>query len=468
MKNLSLRTKLLAALLGVGLVALVATGGQAYRRAEAALRQASIDRLTSIREERKSQIETFFKNVRRDGLTLAESRDITDAMQEFKTAYRDLETEVARWPEEARARNRKKVEGYYLSEFLPRMQGLESELGGEEGRQYLPSDNASLLLQALFVVDNPNFEGSRDRLDRPAGGGRYAEVHSRLNPFLRSITRQLGYNDLFLIDQESGRIVYTVAKKVDLGTSLQSGPYRNSKLGRAFKAARNAIDADFVKLVDFESYTPSLGAPAAFVAAPIFKDGQRLGVVAMQVPLDRINAVMTGDRKWVKHGLGQTGETYLVGSDFRMRSDSRFFIEGEETYLKSLSATGVSADLIRLMQTHQSTVLFQQITTPAAKAALAGGTDTITQVDYRGEPGLASYAPLSTPDLDWAIVAKLDTVEAFAPVTALRRALLWTGAGVAALVVGIALVLVRSLTAPIRRLIAGMQVLGRGDLSQAC
>ena len=123
--------------------------------------------------------------------------------------------------------------------------------------------------------------------------------------------------------------------------------------------------------MDFESYTPSLGAPAAFVAASIFKDGRRVGVVALQIPLDRIDAVMTGDRKWEEYGLGRTGETYLVGSDFRMRSDSRFFLEDEKKYLESLAGRGVPADLIRLMQAHHSTVLFQQITTPAAKAALA-------------------------------------------------------------------------------------------------
>jgi len=117
------------------------------------------------------------------------------------------------------------------------------------------------------------------------------------------------------------------------------------------------------------------------------------------------------------------------------------------------------------MQTHQSTVLFQQITTEAATAALGGRSGTSAQLDERGEQVLASYAPLAIPGLDWAIVAKLDTVEAFAPVTALRRALLGTGAGIAVLIAVIALVLARSLTAPIHRLIAGTRILGRGELS---
>jgi len=464
-RNLSLRTKLLAALLGVGLVALVATGWQAYRRAEAALQQTSINHLTSIREERRRQIETYFGNVRRDALTLAESRDISGAMGEFTAAYRDLEAEVAREPEDARARYRTRVERYYRFDLLRRLQTLEPEFKVDESRRYLPADNASLALQALFIADNPNPEGSRDRLDRPAGGGRYAEVHAKFNPFIRSTTRQFGYDDLFLIDHENGRVVYTVAKKVDFGTSLMSGPYRNTKLGRVFRSARNTIEADFVKLVDFESYTPSLGAPAAFVAAPIFKDGRRRGVLALQIPLDRIDAVMTGDRKWQERGLGRTGETYLVGSDHRMRSDSRFFLEAPQQYLDKISERGVPGEPLRLMQAHQSTVLFQEITTAAAQAAFAGKTGTILQVDYRGEAVLASYGPLAIPDLDWAIVAKLDTAEAFAPVTTLRRALLGTGAGIAGLVVVLALVLARSLTAPIHRLIAGMGILGRGELS---
>src|SRR5207247_116050 len=204
----------------------------------------------------------------------------------------------------------------------------------------VPADDVTIALQALFIVNNPNPEASRDRLDRPVGAGRYGEAHARLKPVLRSMVRQFGYEDLFLIGHEDGRIVYTVAKKLEFGTSLLSGPYRNTRLSRAFRAARMAVEADFVQLVDFESYAPSLGAPAAFVAAPIFREGRRLGVVALQLPVDRINAVMTGDRKWETQGLGRTGETYLIGPDRRMRSDSRFFLTAPQRYLETAAQTG--------------------------------------------------------------------------------------------------------------------------------
>jgi len=437
------------------------TGWQAYQRAETSLRRAAVNQLASIRGERKRQIEAYFAGVRRDGSMFAESHDVAAAMRELKAAHRNFEAEVRAWPVDTRDRYRVELERYYEAAFVPRLRALEP---ARDARRYLPADGSTQVLQALFIAANPNPEASRDRLDRPAGGGRYAQAHAQFNPFLRAMVRRFGYDDLFLIDHEDGRVVYTVAKKVDFGTSLLSGPYRNTRLSRAFRAARSAVDADFVQLVDFESYAPSLGAPAAFVAAPIFERGRRLGVVALQLPLDRIDAVMTGDRRWQEGGLGRTGETFLVGQDGRMRSDSRFFLEAPESYLEMVAQTGVPADVIQLMRTHRRTVLFQQITSVAGQAALAGRTGVVTQLDYREQSVLASYAPVDIPDLRWGLVAKLDTAEAFAPAAALRRALWATAAAVAALVAVVALVLARSLTAPIRRLIAAMSTLGHGDL----
>src|SRR5207247_404801 len=93
-----------------------------------------------------------------------------------------------------------------------------------------------------------------------------------------------------------------------------------------------------------------------------------------------------------------------------------------------------------------------------------GRTGVLTELDYREQPVLASYSPLDVGDLRWGIVAQLDTAEAFAPAVALRRALLATAAGVTALVAVTAILLARSLTTPLRRLIVGMGRLGRGDL----
>src|SRR5438876_1018796 len=248
--------------------------------------RAAIQPRASIREERRLQIGAYLAGIRRDGMNLAESRAVIAAMRDFKAAFRAFTAEIARSPREVRDRYRTDIELYYRSSFLPRVRTLQSESSVDATGPYPESEDVTIALQALFIADNPNPEQSRDRLDRPAGTGRYADVHAGHNPVLRSVARQAGYDDLFLVDHETGRVVYSVAKKLDFATNVLSGPYRNTRLSRAFRAARVAIDADFVQLVDFESYLPSLGAPAAFVAAPIFDEGRRLGVLALQIPLE--------------------------------------------------------------------------------------------------------------------------------------------------------------------------------------
>src|SRR5262245_23185968 len=126
MRTVSLRTRLLAALAGVGLLTVLATGWQANRRGEASLRQAVINQLTSIRGERQREIENHFAGVRVDALTLAESRDVTGAMRAFRAAYRELESSVAAWPPERRRRYRADVERYYRTAFAPRLLALEA------------------------------------------------------------------------------------------------------------------------------------------------------------------------------------------------------------------------------------------------------------------------------------------------------------------------------------------------------
>jgi methyl-accepting chemotaxis protein len=42
---------------------------------------------------------------------------------------------------------------------------------------------------------------------------------------------------------------------------------------------------------------------------------------------------MTYDGNWEETGLGASGETYLVGSDYLMRSNGRFLLEDKESYL---------------------------------------------------------------------------------------------------------------------------------------
>lgn len=63
--------------------------------------------------------------------------------------------------------------------------------------------------------------------------------------------------------------------------------------------------------------------PVIFIGAPVFDDqGNDLGIAAIEIDIEAINAIMYENNP--HNGLGESGESYLVGSDFLMRSTSRF------------------------------------------------------------------------------------------------------------------------------------------------
>jgi hypothetical protein len=97
--------------------------------------------------------------------------------------------------------------------------------------------------------------------------------------------------NMFLIDPE-GNVVYRVCKDTDFTTNVTNDPYKESNLASAIAAARQAKGTGYVKIVDFKPYSPSYGAPAAFIATTIFNGSEFLGVLAFQLPVDKINIAL--------------------------------------------------------------------------------------------------------------------------------------------------------------------------------
>ncbi len=271
----------------------------------------------------------------------------------------------------------------------------------------------------------------------------YAPLHADATDIFGSYVTDKGYYDAFLTDLE-GRILFSVARESDLGMNLTKGPLATSGIARAWQKARqsNAGSAGDVGFADFSPYAPSAGAPAAFIAAPVRYEGEMTGVAILQIPLDRLNALMQ-----LRAGLGETGETYLVGPDLLMRSDS--YLDPEHH--------GVVASFRNPEK--------GKVDTTASREALAGNADTGIIVDYNGNPVLSSYAPIPVEDTRWALIAEVDEAEAFATITHLRNALLMAGGAVLAVVLAATLAVLRTqLLVPMDRIRAYAEKVAGGDL----
>jgi methyl-accepting chemotaxis protein len=173
---------------------------------------------------------------------------------------------------------------------------------------------------------------------------------------------------------------------------------------------------------------------------------------------------MTSDQAWSQVGLGDSGETYLVGGDFKLRSQSRFLIEDKVGYLNALAAQGVSAKLLNQIEFLDSAIGLQDVQTDGAVAALAGKTGVSIFPDYRGQPVLSSYRPLGIADVNWIILSEIGQSEAFQPATSLRNKILLSLIFIVVGSIVIAILFSRNITGPLRSLSERASRLADGDL----
>jgi hypothetical protein len=272
-KNLKIRTKILIAFSSIAIVTVGVSGLIGFTIARSALEEESFNKLTAVREMKAIQIEDYFQQISDQVVTLSEDRMIIDAMRAFDGGLHDIDTTLS--IEEAESID-SKLRGYYQDEFLERL--IPNLLRETSVSDYLPEETRTRILQYLYLAANPNETGSKHLLDNAGDGNSYSQAHELYHPIIRNFLEKFGYYDIFLVDVGTGgHIAYSVFKEVDYGTSLLDGPYSDTNFAEAYRAARDATDKDFVKLVDFEPYRPSYNAPAAFIASPpTSKRGRRL------------------------------------------------------------------------------------------------------------------------------------------------------------------------------------------------
>ncbi|VAW48825.1 hypothetical protein MNBD_GAMMA03-1390 [hydrothermal vent metagenome] len=266
---------------------------------------------------------------------------------------------------------------------------LRSEIifwsGNGEIRLLLESMNEAWVKLGSDSASNLQKKYTDKSINGASGDTDYDYLHSALHTIFSQFQKARGYYDVLLIDAK-GNIIYSIEKEADFATNLIDGPWKDTSLAAIVKVIINEKKTDTVKFSDFSSYDPSQGKPALFVASSISDiDGELMGVLVFQVPNSAINKIMQ-----VTTGMGETGETYIVGKDFLMRSQSRF--------------------------SQTSSVLKTRVETEPVKKALQGESGALKTLDYRGVEVFSAYGDFKFDKTTWAVLAEIDRDEILQPV----------------------------------------------------
>jgi methyl-accepting chemotaxis protein len=392
--KMTIAQKLPLALVVSALLVSVGVGAASYFIGSTIVNQMNARQLQTVADERAKEFQTFIKGIETDVVSTA-AADLTAG------AARDL---AVAWGSMTIAK---------------------------------PPLDPAATLRANYIDFNPNPAGQRQLLDTPAGEGvkktSYEFQHPKLNPIFRRQLEQRGYADMFVFDLK-GNLLYSVMKNDDFARNFaEGGDMADSGLGQAYRAAMTLTEPGQVAFTDVAIYGPA-GGPASFLAAPIFDARQKLmGVFAVEMPIGAINAMMQS-----KDNLGQTGESFFVGEDYLMRSDSSFS-SGDDT-------------------------LATRYENPIVTAALGGAKAQGVTQDYRDTNMIVTATPVEFNGAKWAMVTTISEAEALAPVAQMRDMMLMVGAGLLVLAAAAGWLFSRTITRPISRLTGTMDALACGNL----
>lgn len=365
------------------LISSIGVGAVVYWRAADALEQKAINNLVSLRESRAASFKNYLQGIEEDLALIAQSPIVKNALLEFTVGFNALGT--------SKERSEKTLKEYFNA-----------------------ADPAGNALGKINSAHNLY---------------QYQYAHQRHHVWLNLLRDLKGYYDVFLVNA-GGDVVYSATKEDDFATNLVTGRWNKTELARTIDGASDTPPNVKSMFADFKRHGPSADAPAGFISEPVYNNGRFIGVIALQMPIDRLNNIMH-----VTAGMGETGETYIVGQDTLMRSDSRFDKE--------------------------PSILVTPVNTVAVDRALVGESGYAEMYDYRGIEVLAAYGPFDFKDTRWALMAEMDQAEVYQPIRELGQFII-----IVVIITGMSVTLIgsmaaRSVTDPLSRVRDAFEQFGR-------
>lgn len=274
--------------------------------------------------------------------------------------------------------------------------------------ELVPADDAGRYVQYQYLARNG--AEPRSELDDAGDGSAYSAAHAEHHPFLRDLASSIGAQDILLVDLQSADVVYSVSKRIDLGTDVVDGPYADGGLGEVVdKLTGTAVDS--AAIADTNFYLPDASEPVVHIATAVRSNAEVLGVVVVVLHTDRLTEIVTSGQQWDLLGLGDTGDAYLVGADRTIRTVPRPWFDDPDAYLDRFLDIGGDERAAELMAFTGSPVLLQPVDNAAIDAALEGESFSGSTSNFLGRATLTSASPVDVADLGWVVVTEQEVSE---------------------------------------------------------
>jgi len=405
---MTIKTKILIGVISIMILMAGVTTIASITKSSCIIEENQFDKLSSVEVSKHGEIKSYFKYLGGLLTSLAAQEGTKEAFSAFDEGFYRLESQLDLDLQSVKKALKDEYETEYLNQVnydVPRSAQKRAV------DAYLPKNPNGLIAQYIFIVKNPAKIGEKNELTyAPQYDSEYMQAHKKFHNSFNTLLDAYSLYDIFLVNLK-GDVIYTDFKEKDFATNLKDGAYKDSGLAKVYAKALNMQKGE-IAFEDFQPYEPSYNSPASFIATPLYVDGKKEGVLIFQMPVDVINSIMRFGEQFEKAGLGESGECYLVGSDYYMRSNSRFQKEIKDKIVQELGTT----------------IGVWKVKTASTEAVVEGKSKSGKWIinDYRGVPVLSVYEELDifNGQAKWVVISEIDKAEAFYPASELRNTLI--------------------------------------------
>lgn len=246
------------------------------------------------------------------------------------------------------------------------------------------NNDATTYLQNAYIESNPNPIGQKYKLFNANDGSSYSAFHEEYHDYFLHVQEIQKYYDIFLFDLE-GNMIYSFFKENDYAHNFLNGSFATTGLGEAFQKAIRLKEKE-VGFVDFKPYAPSNNAPASFMAIPVFTKSERIGTLAVQVSIDRVEQSIQTNSAENPHT-----DSFLMGSDGTLRTPGT-----------------KNASVYNLFTSFDDPAIKEALETKAFARVATNETGIVEQTNYIGEEVYSAYSPISIYGVTWFIFSELE------------------------------------------------------------
>jgi len=452
--NPGLRRQVSVTLVGVALVSVLLLASVQFVFARLLINDSAESQLAAVRDTRVQALEIGTDRLKSRVSSLAINPSVAEALVDLAREFDELDGDLT-------SDQIEDLTTLYDTEALPPFVQAGVDINSAE---LVPASAAGRSAQRLYISENPNGIGERDQLDDAGDGSGYSAAHAAHHPMLRALLENAGMSDLLLVNFDTGEVVYSTMKRIDLGTNAYTGPYADSGLGRVVEKLTTVAPGNSV-LSDTFFYIPTSGEPVFFLAAAVRSGTDLVGALVTEVPVRALTDVMTAQGDWQRLGLGASGESYIVGGDRTLRTETRAWLEDPADYLRRHLAQFDDPGATDLIELIGSPVLVQPVDNAAVTESLDGNQFSGTVNNYLGTKTLAASGPADVEGVNWAVVVEVDKSESDTALNSLLRRFSLVLAVLLPAIAIFGIFLARTLTKPAQKLVRSAERIAGGDLA---